>query len=417
MPLVDCGSVALTAGVPISVDLNKFSAIGSSPCEVKLTNESPLTLLVTIGQDQHNLAAWTVDKFPLCAQTTFLVSPSQIQAPAPTGAPSNTLLVTVAPDGETIPGTFPAPLPRMGVTILAPGTAAVGSINAVLSTVTVAGTINIGNTPAVTISGTPNVNILSGTVNIGNSPSINILSQSVNLLVNLATFAVTGTVTAPNDAVTLTLNGAVSVGIIVSGGFGATDLFALEASTDGVIFVSLPLWGYFQTFAAPAPRPVMVGAISQAGYSRAGIAVSQWRADVSGFRTVRVRKVANVAGTATITLFASSATVQVARPTMDVWQGPAAATVAQAAALTLWTPAAGRRVNLMWLQVSADIAGELQLSDGAQFESINVAARQPFDHEFYEYPLLLTLNGPLTVVNNTGAATGVHAAAAGYETT
>lgn len=111
MGLVDIGAVALpSAGGNTPIDLR---AAGDDACEVKLANESPLTLTVEIGNDTHKLGAWVVDKFALCGQTRIQVISEQIQSPTPAGVPSNTVLVTVAPVGESIPGSYPAALPRM----------------------------------------------------------------------------------------------------------------------------------------------------------------------------------------------------------------------------------------------------------------------------------------------------------------
>lgn len=111
--LIDLGSFALTAGTQLAIDFAKQLAGQPAPCEVKLQNESPLTLQVKIGADAYSLGAWTVDKYPLCGHTEFSVNPSQIQSPAPAGVPSSSLLVMVAPEGDSIPGVFPAPLARM----------------------------------------------------------------------------------------------------------------------------------------------------------------------------------------------------------------------------------------------------------------------------------------------------------------
>ena len=123
----------------------------------------------------------------------------------------------------SITGTPNVNIANTPTVILGTGSATVGAISAINSTVTVAGTINIGNTPSVTISGTPTVNIgntpsvtisgtptvsiSSGTVSISGTPNINILSQSVSVNVSQPQTALTdlsfvaGTATKTTDAV------------------------------------------------------------------------------------------------------------------------------------------------------------------------------------------------------------------------
>lgn len=112
MAIIDCGAVDLTQSNTIGVDLSK--PLGSAkPCEVKISNESPLTLLVDIAGQQHKIPAWTVDRFDLCGKTRFSINTSQVQSPSPSGVPSNLALITASTEGDSIPGIYPAPLTRM----------------------------------------------------------------------------------------------------------------------------------------------------------------------------------------------------------------------------------------------------------------------------------------------------------------
>jgi hypothetical protein len=153
MGLVDLAPVTLIAAKSVALDLTA-NGIGDCPCEIKLLNESPLTCLVTIGADQHRLGAWTVDRYPLNGKLSVRVDPSQVQTPAPAPVPSNLLFITVAPAGETIPGTYPAPLGRMST-----GTENVQSPQSNLGTVTLTGNTSQSKSYSVP-TGTHSIGVL-----------------------------------------------------------------------------------------------------------------------------------------------------------------------------------------------------------------------------------------------------------------
>lgn len=111
MAILDLSPIVLTPGAGDRIDLHSLGDFSNPLCEIKLQNESPLTLTVSIGADTHRLGAFMQDVFPLKCQTFVDVSASA-GAALPTPSTGDQLLVTVAQGGDTIPGTFPAPMVR-----------------------------------------------------------------------------------------------------------------------------------------------------------------------------------------------------------------------------------------------------------------------------------------------------------------
>lgn len=103
--------VALT-GSPQTVSLIGQAPQDRQTAPIRLANESPYALQVTLGGDVHWLQPWTVDVFtPPQPVNSIGINPTILTSPLPP-APSSTLIVTLADLGETIPGSYPAPLMR-----------------------------------------------------------------------------------------------------------------------------------------------------------------------------------------------------------------------------------------------------------------------------------------------------------------
>jgi hypothetical protein len=226
----------------------------------------------------------------------------------------------------TISGTANVAITGTPTVILGAGTASVGSVSAINSTVTVAGTINIGNTPAVTISGTPTVNIgnsptvsISGTVtvSVSNTPSVTINgTPTVNIGLGVSNVTATGNLNVLNAAVTLNLAGLSGAGFqLAAGTFQGTIVF--ELSFDGGT-----TW---QATQFTNPTDGSVGQSLIFGANNGAITRSLFIA--GGADHVRARVSAFTSGTAAMTITGTaSQTIQVlisGNPSVNIGNTPA----------------------------------------------------------------------------------------------
>lgn len=185
------------------LNLPAFCREGGS---LRIANNGPFDLVVNFGGFSRNLAHGLVDLWQLPPESlgltiTATLGPGQVTGPA-------TLLLDFAYPGEAIEGTYPQVITGATVQIgnspsvtISSGNVNIGTMPSVVIS---SGTVTIGNT--VTISGS--VSITSGTVTIGGTPNINIQSQAVTLNVNQPqtaltdlTFPATGATTQTTQAV------------------------------------------------------------------------------------------------------------------------------------------------------------------------------------------------------------------------
>jgi len=101
--------ITVTAS-PFDVDLRVGGRLREPPGEVQVFNESAYALQLTIGPDQHYLPPW-IGHVYRAGYASMHVVPLLLTNPLPP-APSATLLVTVAPQGDAFGGTWPAPASR-----------------------------------------------------------------------------------------------------------------------------------------------------------------------------------------------------------------------------------------------------------------------------------------------------------------
>lgn len=109
---------------PFTVPLWSAGQLGSPPSAVRVANESPYALQISVAGSDHWLQAWTADVYPAQGAGKILVSPSLLTTAA--APPSSQLLVSVAEQGETFPGAYPLALDR--VTSISAGTVDIGTI-------------------------------------------------------------------------------------------------------------------------------------------------------------------------------------------------------------------------------------------------------------------------------------------------
>jgi hypothetical protein len=95
--------------VPL-VGRNVSGLLSENPAFLRLDNESPYLLQVVIGGGTHQLRPGETNVFAADVSTIHVIPVAITSGPA--SAPSSVLLITAAPDGETIPGTFPTLAPR-----------------------------------------------------------------------------------------------------------------------------------------------------------------------------------------------------------------------------------------------------------------------------------------------------------------
>lgn len=105
---------------PISVgtadfDVQLTGKAGIRPWTIKVANESPYALRVDVGGYQDWIGPWIADVMPTGGATVMHVHPVILGASLP-DAPQSTLLVTLAPQGEQFPGTYPMALSRQSST-------------------------------------------------------------------------------------------------------------------------------------------------------------------------------------------------------------------------------------------------------------------------------------------------------------
>jgi hypothetical protein len=90
-------------GADFSVQLAGFVF---APRQILLDNESPYLLQLTIGGGRFFLRPWVSNVFPTGGSAEMQVHPIVLTTPLPL-APSATLLVTLVPGGEEVPGIYP----------------------------------------------------------------------------------------------------------------------------------------------------------------------------------------------------------------------------------------------------------------------------------------------------------------------
>lgn len=203
--------------------------ISGGTVTVTVSGNVPVTITGTPTVNIGNVPAVTISGTPSVTVTSGTINIGNVPA------------VTVSSGTIAISGTVNVSITGTNTVILGGGSASIGSISAIGSTVTVAGTINIGNTPAVTISGTPNVNISSGTVSITGTPNINIQSQSVNLNTQQPQTLLGNFVVPNNGSNNATYNlpsGTHAVGIVV-GGSGVLSTLKIVGVTTGIAYINL----------------------------------------------------------------------------------------------------------------------------------------------------------------------------------
>lgn len=229
---------------------------------------------------------------------------------------------------------------------------------------------------------------------------------------------VTGTLTNVNDTVTLpVIGGGVAVALFTGGSFAGEDVIIAEVSIDGsnwaqapveaFLFASLGGTGdWYPTLFGPG-APLSVGA------------VSHFLIPVAAMLQVRLRKIATGGGGVTAMLRVGPGTLAVGPLQPTSFKDPGAATIANGAFMTIWTPTSGYRWNLQLLVVSADATGELILKESTtERMTLNVVARQTLVVPFPGNGMPANgTNADLRLYNNTGGAAGLHGNAAGFETT
>jgi hypothetical protein len=104
-------------GADVAVQLAGFVF---APGRVLLDNESPYLLRVTIGGGRFYLRAWTSNVFPTGGSAEMQVHPIALTTPLPL-SPSASLLVTLVPHGEEVPGIYPMEATRQANSGVAQG--------------------------------------------------------------------------------------------------------------------------------------------------------------------------------------------------------------------------------------------------------------------------------------------------------
>lgn|SRR3990167_8623556 len=122
--------------------------------------------------------------------------------------------------------------------------------------------------------------------------SVNSLTATNAVLITDRTAS--GTLSAEDQTVAISCEGAVTVGVQITGTFSITSI-SPEATIDGTTWVTMPIYAYNPTFGYfnPTIAPSTVGI---------------YRATVSGFNQFRVKAVGYTSGTATITMRANNGT-------------------------------------------------------------------------------------------------------------
>lgn len=109
----------------------------SFPTQLRLANESPYALKILLAGDTHWLNPWMIDRFLTPSKLAFFdIVPTILASNVLSTAPSSTLLVTYAQQGDDIPGVYPLPIPHSSVSdfnMIALATAAIGIGDTVIS--------------------------------------------------------------------------------------------------------------------------------------------------------------------------------------------------------------------------------------------------------------------------------------------
>lgn len=113
-------SALLEALNPITVaaadfDVQLVTKAGIRPWKVKIANESPYAVRVELAGYIDWIGPWTADVVPTGGATVMHVHPIVLGAALPP-TPQSVLLVTLAPQGEDFPGTYPVALVRQAST-------------------------------------------------------------------------------------------------------------------------------------------------------------------------------------------------------------------------------------------------------------------------------------------------------------
>lgn len=136
--MIALAPVTLT-GAPQTVNFNAGSKTGQTG-QVRIANESQYALQVQLSGDIHWLDPGTVDVFTPPEKITWV----KIMPTILVGAPSGSVLITLAEEGEAFAGAYPMSLPAQ--TSITTGTVNVGTIT---------GPVSIGNNvPVFNASGT-----------------------------------------------------------------------------------------------------------------------------------------------------------------------------------------------------------------------------------------------------------------------
>lgn len=113
--MISLPSVALAPGVAQTVQI-PTAQLGGPAGSVKIANESPWPLDVTIAGTEQTLPAWMADVFPASGVQTFTLTPQPL-ATATSAYATAAAMIDVAAQGETIPGTYPVALVRAQQTL------------------------------------------------------------------------------------------------------------------------------------------------------------------------------------------------------------------------------------------------------------------------------------------------------------
>jgi hypothetical protein len=196
-----------------SPDLEEQLGAGFQAAHIWVNNQSNQSLYLADAPDvvPPGMTRVVAIRNTDVARASWTLPAGFVQQPGPASGAAIIIWLNAGIDIAPTPGVANQPIVSIasgqGISIvgnptvtIGPSSNVIGAISSVNSTVTVAGTINIGNTPSVSISGTPTVNIgntpnvavtgtvsvsiVAGSVSISGTPNINIQSQSVNVAVN-----------------------------------------------------------------------------------------------------------------------------------------------------------------------------------------------------------------------------------------
>jgi hypothetical protein len=265
--LIGGGLTLAAGGITLELDSEKFDVRTDSSGVLAAPATVPVPPLSGIEVPASIAAPFTagLNNFAIPATATGLVA--IIYGAVPARSPGTLSIIGDVSGAEYVPsqqqtffnkttvlmGVNPVDV-NIAVTLVGPYTCHLYWVGPAYTQIT-AGTVNIGNTPAVTISGTPAVTI-SGTptINIGNTPAVTINSGTINISGNVTVINSAGTnlqVAQSQVKLGTTINGTVqfttdprwhALGFIVTAG-GAVTL-SVKGHTTGAQYVPLP----FQAF-------------------------------------------------------------------------------------------------------------------------------------------------------------------------